>query len=97
MSRMPGPIAGDPRDLGGLGVREGCLPLCATPGAADAPSRRRLGLPALRLARLFIAPLPAHVGQDAGPLNLAPELTESSLQVLALCDVDFQLCATSAA
>ena len=47
-------------------------------------------LATLRLARLLVPSLPAHVRQYACPLNLTSELPESLLQVLALPDVDFQ-------
>lgn len=64
--------------------------LLATPGAANASSLGRLGLASLRLAWLRVPAILAHVGQDARALNLAPELPESLLQILAFCDLDLQ-------
>lgn len=63
----------------------------SAPGAADAPPFGRLGLTTLRLARLLVSALPAHVCQDARALNLAAELPEGLLQILPLPDMDLQL------
>lgn len=70
--------------------RRGLATLLATSGATNASSFGRLGLASLRLAWLRVPAILAHVGQDARALNLAPELPESLLQILALRNLDLQ-------
>lgn len=47
-------------------------------------------LATFRFAGLLVMPLPAHVREDARPLNLAAELTQSLLEVLSFGDLDLQ-------
>ena len=63
------------------------------PTTAGVPSQAplcSLRLAPLGLAGLLVMPLAAHIGEDAGPLDLAAELPQRLLEVLTFLDLNLQ-------
>lgn len=72
------------------GAEQRSVALLAPPGISGESALGGLLLPTLRLAGLFVVPLPAHVCENSGSLYLAAELAQGLLEVLSFGDLNLQ-------
>ncbi len=72
------------------GAKRRSVALLAPPGISGESALGGLLLPTFRLAGLLVVPLPAHVRENSGSLNLAAELAQGLLEVLSFGDLNLQ-------
>ena len=72
------------------GAKRRSVALLAPPGISGESALGGLLLPTFRLAGLLVVPLPAHVRENSGSLDLAAELAQRLLEVLSFGDLNLQ-------